>query len=46
MKFLIVNFDGYNVGVEGSFNSTWLCFDTFEEAYTIMEHWLEWSKNG
>lgn len=40
--FYIIPFDGFNVGLKDDFNSTWLEFDSFEEAKAIAQHWDKW----
>lgn len=38
----ILNFDGYNVGFRDSFSTTWLEFDSYEEALRVAKHWEKW----
>jgi hypothetical protein len=37
--FLIINFDGFNVGIVHDFSNTYLEFDNFEDAREIARHW-------
>ncbi len=41
--FTIIDMDGINVGVRGSFHETWLCFDEVVEAVGIADHWDAWA---
>ena len=40
--FLIIDFDGINVGVRDSWNQTYLEFSDMQEAQEIAFHWLGW----
>lgn len=40
--FLIINFDGYNVGLADDYNETWLEFDTKSDAYEVAAWYTAW----
>ncbi len=40
--FIIVDMDGYNLGIEGDFCATYLEFDTLFDAIEVLEHWRKW----
>ncbi len=42
MRFLIINFDGFDVGVREDFADTRLNFDDFYDAFYIALHWSNW----
>lgn len=39
---MIINFDGWNVGVKGDFHRTWLEFENLGLACSIAEHYERW----
>lgn len=42
MNFLVIHFDGYNVGLDKDFAEHYLVFETNQEALEIVKHWTNW----
>lgn len=40
--FLIVDFDGINLGIRDNWSETWLEFNNESDAFEIRKHWLSW----
>ena len=40
--FLLINFDGFNLGLKSDFNETYIELDDFIEAALIADHWSRW----
>lgn len=43
IEFIIINIDGYNVGIKGHFCTTWLNFETHRLAARVASHWDKWA---
>lgn len=41
--FLIIDFDGINLGIRDCWSETWLEFNE-QDALEIRKHWLDWIK--
>lgn len=40
--FLIINFDGFNLGFADCFGATFFELDSLEDCELIAEHWNKW----
>ena len=40
--FIIIEFDGWNVGLIENFSSTYLVFDSFNMAMRVAKSWDRW----
>ena len=43
---MMLHFDGWNVGCEDSFASTFLEFDSYDDAMEIYHIWNDWIKGN
>lgn len=41
-KFILIDFDGWHLGLKGAFTKTMLTFETFSEAKAVAIHWQLW----
>ena len=44
--FNIVNYDGWNIGVAGSFTESYIELDSFKECVDLAWHWEMWVLHG
>lgn len=42
--FIIIDYDGFNVGLKSHFVETFLVFDSLEDALEIANHYANWIK--
>lgn len=45
-EFVVINMDGYNLGVRSCFGETFMEFEDLEEAIQIAKHWEKWIRTG
>jgi hypothetical protein len=40
--FLLIDFDGWNLGLVGAFAETLLEFHSYNDAVSVARHWQKW----